>query len=150
MEVRKIFSFAYGGKVEGFDVLAEKFDQAGGVGENKFVSDSDLLSLYAASDLVWALYAEDYDQASGIFGRAAQLGIPVIVRIDSLLHGICKREGIKHIALNKDNVGDLKLITLDPVDLDNGRSFRNKFRSVSVSNLFSALGLDEAEELHGQ
>lgn len=58
----------------------EAFTNHGGLLIDRFVTDDELRGLYAVSDLVWACYAPFYDQASGIFGRALQLGIPAIVR----------------------------------------------------------------------
>jgi hypothetical protein len=47
---------------------------------NRFISDEELIELYKVSDTIWACYAPSYDQASGIFGRAVQFSVPVIVR----------------------------------------------------------------------
>jgi hypothetical protein len=44
---------------------------------NRSVTDAELLGAYAASDAVWCLYPPFGDHASGVLGRAAQLGIPV-------------------------------------------------------------------------
>ncbi len=40
--------------------------------ENRFLSNDELRSLYAISDLVWCSYSPNFDQESGIFGRALQ------------------------------------------------------------------------------
>ena len=53
--------------------------------ENRYISDGELYALYDVADYVWAVYAPDYDQASGIFGRAAQFGRTSIVRAGSLV-----------------------------------------------------------------
>lgn len=58
---------------------------AGGLLIDRRLDDSELESLYVASDLMWCCYAPEYDQASGIFGRAIQLGVPAIVRRGSLI-----------------------------------------------------------------
>lgn len=59
---------------------ATAFQRAGGMLVDRFVTDEELLGLYGTSDLVWACYSPRYDQASGIFGRAFQFGVPVAVR----------------------------------------------------------------------
>lgn len=74
-------------------------EAAGGLVIDRRLDDDELWQLYAAADLVWAVYAPDYDQASGIAGRAAQLGIPVCVRAGSRLQAFCAAEGIAHLAL---------------------------------------------------
>jgi hypothetical protein len=52
------------------------------------ISNDELISLYDCADIVWSCYAPDYNQASGIFGRAAQFGIPSLVREGSYLEKI--------------------------------------------------------------
>jgi len=49
------------------------------------IGDDELESLYGVADLVWCCYAPEYDQASGIFGRAMQYGVPVLVREGSVI-----------------------------------------------------------------
>lgn len=61
---------------------------------DRFISNEEMLALYAASDAVWCAYAPTYDQASGILGRAVQLGVCPVVRADSLMHKLCLSEGI--------------------------------------------------------
>jgi hypothetical protein len=64
------------------------------------ISDAELLELYSVADLVWSCYAPDYDQASGIFGRAVQLGVPTIVRTDSYLERLAHH--LEHPAISID------------------------------------------------
>ncbi|MCW1383260.1 hypothetical protein OLX02_10540 [Novosphingobium sp. KCTC 2891] len=95
--------FVFGGVVAG--QLSEEmaaFEQAGGLGYARFIDHEELLDLYASADLVWCSYSPDYDQASGIFGRAIQLGIPVVVRKGSLIHRFCEMEELAHIAYDGD------------------------------------------------
>jgi len=148
-DIQKKFLFAFGGKVKGFDDLAISFKKSGGFSENRFVSDDDLIVLYASSDLVWTLYTEDYDQASGIFGRAVQLGIPVIVRKDSLIHQICIFDNIPHIAMIKDETMKLVSISIADIDINQGKKFRAYFRKKSIQNLKEILGIEILGEQHG-
>ena len=53
--------------------------------EDRFISNEELNSLYTVSDLVWCAYSPDFDQASGIFGRAVQTGVTPIVRKGSIV-----------------------------------------------------------------
>ena len=52
---------------------------------NKFVSKEEYLKNMASSSIVWSFYRKDYDQTSGIFGHAYQLGKKVLIRRNSLL-----------------------------------------------------------------
>lgn len=54
----------------------------------RWLSDSELESLYGISSLIWACYHPCYDQASGIFGRAAQFDKTCLIRKGALLEEI--------------------------------------------------------------
>ena len=62
---------------------AKSIEEAGGLVVGEFISDADIWALYGLSKAIWACYPALNDQASGIFGRAVQLGVPVIVRAGS-------------------------------------------------------------------
>ncbi len=66
-------------------VTVKAFCKAGGVVINRFVSDEELLATYRIVDVIWTCYSLNYNQSSGIFGRAVQTGKPMIVRTDSYL-----------------------------------------------------------------
>lgn len=113
---------------------------------DRFVSDAELIAAYAACDAVWCLYDEDYDQASGILGRAAQFGLPVIVREGSLCHLFCRLEGLPHVAsCGWDDVLEALSALPDP-DAANGERLAGKFRAHSLVRLREALGLFESTE----
>jgi len=138
---RKALLFAFGGKVDAACATdAEAFAAAHGFAANRIVSDAELLELYAAADLVWAAYDPDYDQASGIVGRALQLGIPVVVRSGSLIERMCRIERHPHISLAA-NAGTVKPqdlpARLAPAEAAN-RAARHK--AESIERLRSALG----------
>lgn len=84
--LRERYLFVAAGKVaiESAD-LAVKLTECGGIIVNRFISDEELLSLYEIGDVIWACYAPDYNQASGIFGRSFQLAKNTIVRRGSHL-----------------------------------------------------------------
>jgi hypothetical protein len=105
--LRQALLFAYGGKVSPpLAETARDFADHGGFGLDRFVSDAELVDLYAAADLVWCAYAPDYDQASGILGRAMQLGIPVVARRGSVIAAICANENHPCIELGDQDGGD--------------------------------------------
>lgn len=102
-ELRRIALFAYAGKISS-DLANEDaaFRDAGGFGMDRFVTDEEILQLYAMSDFVWCAYSPLYDQASGIFGRALQFGLVPIVREHSLIHRQCIADQLVHIAISQD------------------------------------------------
>lgn len=65
--------------------FAAKLRQAGGIVIDRFVDESELLSVYFAADYVWCVYSESYDRPSGIYGRAIALGVLPVVRAGSYL-----------------------------------------------------------------
>lgn len=73
--------------------------KAGALIFDRFMTDEEILGLYAAADAVWCFYDPSYDQASGILGRAVQLGVLPIVRPDSFSERFCLTEGIPHVAI---------------------------------------------------
>ena len=84
--VRRRYLFVAAGKVSpASEGSANRLRAEGAVVIDRFVSDHELKSLYAIADIIWAAYAPNRDQASGIAGRAFQLGIPVLVRRGSYL-----------------------------------------------------------------
>jgi hypothetical protein len=82
--------------------LAERLMSAGIVVVDRFLSEAEIESLYGVTSAVWASYTPDYDQASGIFGRAMQLGVPAIVRRGSIIEHFARRHGVPVIAIAHD------------------------------------------------
>lgn len=140
--LREAMLFAFGGKVtEAARSHLPAFEHAGGYACNRFVTDAELLDLYAAADLIWCVYDPNYDQASGILGRAAQLGVPVVVRRDSLAHQLCRIEGLAHIAIAAAT--DWEPLTARP-PRENPRQAAaraERMRDESLHRLREALGL---------
>lgn len=54
---------------------------------DRFLSEAEMASLYEVADLVWCCYNPEYDQASGIFGRALQRGRCAVVRRGAAIAG---------------------------------------------------------------
>lgn len=75
-----------------------EIEALGGRVIDRFLDDAELLALYAAADAVWCLYDPAYDQSSGILGRALQLGVPPVVRRNSISAALCAAENIRHAA----------------------------------------------------
>lgn len=74
------------GEVKGESrVAVDRIVAAGATLWNRRTSDAELVALYQLSDAVWACYHPLYDQASGIFGRALQLGRLPVIRRDAVV-----------------------------------------------------------------
>ena len=142
-DLRESWLFAVGGTVDpALDADCNAFLEAGGMVLPRFVKHDELLDLYASADLIWCSYDPDYDQASGIFGRAKQFGIPVLVRTGSLIHRYCRNQTLPHLAYSGNPAGfDLAAIpaSIDPPEA--ARRARAEGRE-SLHRLKAALGLD--------
>lgn len=141
-DLRARFQFISCGRIEpALGDYSAAFCEAGGVSVNRAVSNAELLGSYAASDAVWCLYPPAGDHASGVLGRAAQLGIPVVVRYGSLAHRLCIVENIQHMPATADGVADRLAGPLPPRDERRGRAMASRFARESEAVLRAALGL---------
>jgi len=89
--LRADWLFVAAGKVASEELpVAAEFVANGGYLVDRFISDAELASLYKAADVIWGVYAPFYDQASGIFGRAVQYDVPILLRRGSAVetHGL--------------------------------------------------------------
>lgn len=75
---------------------AQQLRANGMIVEDRYVTDDEILSLYKVADYAWCRYAPDYDQASGVFGRAAQTNAVPIVRDGSLLERLARSLGVRY------------------------------------------------------
>ncbi len=66
----------------------ERFTSHGGKLVDRRLEDAEIESLYTVADAIWCCYAPGYDQASGVFGRAMQLGVPVVIRSGTLIEAV--------------------------------------------------------------
>lgn len=104
--LREKFLFVAAGKVDSqFEKIAAKVTNLGGVVFNRQISDEELFCLYRASDMVWSCYAPDYNQSSGILGRAFQFGKPSLIREGSFLASYATLLGHAALPLPFGDVG---------------------------------------------
>lgn len=75
-------------------------EKSGALIFDRFITDEEILGLYVVANAVWCFYDPSYDQASGILGRAVQLGVLPIVRPASFSERFCLAEDIQHVAVN--------------------------------------------------
>ncbi len=139
-DLRQTMLFAFGGKVSPtLTEAASAMANAGGFALDRLVSDAELAGLYLAADLVWCVYSRDYDQASGVLGRAMQHGIPVAARRGSVIAAICAHERHPCIEID-DDAGCEALATIPPrcnPDFAQGRA--RQHGEVSLARLAAAL-----------
>jgi glycosyltransferase involved in cell wall biosynthesis len=123
--------------------LGEKLKELGMLVVNRFISDEELFSLYAAADFAWSYYKPEYDQSSGIFGRAIQSGVIPIIREDSTISKLSESIGCEVIALDKDKLLRYK-VSDEPVpskSFNLNKSFLAQIRNISINTLKSGLEL---------
>ena len=139
--IQRTMLFAFGGKVDReLERDAEALIASGGFALNRFISDDELRGLYEAADLVWCAYDPDYDQASGILGRAMQLGIPVIARPGSIVARLCDLEGHPWAADAQDQDWARNVSALAPVASAEARARTRRHGEYSLARLAQALG----------
>lgn len=145
-ELREAMQFAFGGMVDpALEPAAKAFAAKGGFGLDRLISDAELLDFYAAADLVWCVYAPDYDQASGILGRAMQFGIPVAVRAGSLIERLCRAEGHPCVAVGATSEAGLWEALPPRLKAQAARSRAVRHGAESRRRLAAALGIDAVE-----
>lgn len=108
---------------------------------DRFLTDAEMLALYAAADAVWCFYDPSYDQASGILGRALQLGVPAVVRRGSVSEALCRDLGVPHAATDGSTDLDAALNALPPPQPDAGAELAERLEAQNMIKLRDALGL---------
>lgn len=140
----QFWHFAAGGKLDGSCTeIATALAAAGGTVINRFLSDAEMLALYAASDAVWCHFAASYDQASGVLGRAVQFGLPVVVRAGSFSHRLCQQLGHAHLALEVPDDLRAGLHSLPAPDAAKGAALAAQMRRQSLARLCAALDIPQ-------
>ena len=80
------------------------FTAAGGLLVDRQLEDGELIGLYGCADMIWSCYSPDTHLASGIYGRAFQLGVPTIVREHSMLDMLAEDLGHATLGIPFDDV----------------------------------------------
>ena len=117
-------------------VVAGRFDEASKIQKkylqdnnalifDRFMTDQEILALYSVADVIWCHYDPSYDQASGILGRAIQLGVRPIVRKDSFSEKFCQSEGVKNLTLED-------ILSSDYLE---SKDIQSKLKHISVTKL---------------
>lgn len=124
--------------------LGEKLKSAGMMVVDRFISDEELFSLYQIADFAWSYYKPEYDQSSGIYGRAIQLGVIPIIRADSIISKLSKSIGCTAITLNDKQIKSyvLSVKYKSPKHSDFNKILLNKIGKESYSSLKSYLKLE--------
>jgi hypothetical protein len=100
-EIQRNYIFVCAGSIhENMRQNIECLQATGAFVENREISDRELFELYNVADIIWCLYLPEYDQASGIFGRALQFGKLPLIRTGSLTHRFCETEKVPCLTAN--------------------------------------------------
>lgn len=144
--LRSQFLFVGAGKVSDECIpSADVFAKTGGVLFDFVISDHQLLALYEVSDAVWTCYAPDYDQSSGIFGRAFQKGKPALVRAGSRIATLASGLGhpILGLPFDEPDTAAEMITSWRPTAVEQetiSRKIKN-IRNADLKTLSSAFGL---------
>ena len=144
-KLREEFLFVSGGAIApSCRTSADDFVRAGGVLVDRPLLDDELRALYACADTVWCCYAPHYNQASGIFGRAVQLGKPTTARSGSYVAALGREVGHAVILLDWADVRGAAALLLEQTSAspDRGRA------GLSVADM-KAFSLDRLGEAMG-
>lgn len=95
--------------------LSSRMAAAGALVVDRFITDAELESLYGVSDAIWSCYAPDYDQASGVFGRAVQFGVAPILRQGSVIGAFAAANKISHVAVPYGDYAALAKVLESPI-----------------------------------
>lgn len=144
VEVRENFLFVVAGKVKDHSAQkAEMFVQGGGLLINRHLEHGELMYMYRCADTIWSCYSPEYNQASGIFGRAIEFGVPVTVRKESYLENLAGILFHPTLALPFENadIGAKAILAWKPRVGDRAARIRmlNEIRAYSVSVLVNNL-----------
>jgi hypothetical protein len=143
-KIREEFLVVVAGRVNYHSAKkAELFVQQGGLLINRHISDSELLYMYRCADIIWSCYSPSYNQASGIFGRAIQFGVPVTVRKESYLENLGEILCHPTLALPFENpdIAAREILAWNPVTPDPTARINllDEMREYSTSVLVSSL-----------
>lgn len=110
--IREDWCFVAAGAVdESLKEVAAAFAGAGGQLFDRFVTDEELNALYGVADLVWCVYHPNYDQASGVFGRAFQFEVPTLVRSGTALSRLARSLGARWLETGFDPEAVVRTLT---------------------------------------
>jgi hypothetical protein len=144
-ELREEYLFVASGEVapQSRDA-ADRFQRAGGLLIDRRIQNEELFYLYRKAHAVWNCYAPDYNQSSGIHGRAVQLGVPAIVRAGSYLESLGEMLPHPTLALPFSRTSEAITLLLDwnPVPPDGAltEALVRRMRDHSISVLAHAIG----------
>jgi hypothetical protein len=130
--------------------MMNAFVSAGGLLYDRRLTDDEFLGLYFDANLIWNCYAPDYDQASGIFGRAFQVGVPSVVRAGSYLVKLAEHLGHPIVQIDPtDATSAAEVIANCAAEkCTNGTAARiEKLRQISLGALLAALAVSPTVDI---
>lgn len=121
-----------------------ELESMGALVMDRHLSDHEIEAAYAAATAVWCLYDPSYDQASGILGRAVQLGLPAVVRRGSFSDALCRQEMMPHVAAQGGADLASALAVLPKQEADAGLALSKRLLTENAKRLRYALDLASA------
>lgn len=100
---------------------------------NRFVSDDEIFDAYLSYRYIWCCYSPDYDQSSGILGRAIQFGNVPIVRLGSVSELYCKVLAGEYLVVGVEDGGVICHLSYGRADHDALRLASDSFFKMVVS-----------------
>lgn len=122
-------------------------EAAGGTIIDEYLKPTTLIEEYLNADIIWCAYAPDYDQSSGILGRAMQLGKDVIVREGSTSHRFCVAHGMTHLAITDAQDARAQLTNNAWVNTDEKITDRSILMMHSMDVLSNSLGISQTTDI---
>jgi hypothetical protein len=104
----KLMICCIGSVLKGHEELADRLKRHGAFVLGRFATDSEIDSAYVFSDAIWCCYSPKEDQASGVFGRAIQVGCPVWIRANSKIARLAEKADLP---AQKIEFGDTDMLT---------------------------------------
>jgi len=136
-DLRNIFFVAVGPITDKSISVKAKKIQSNGLILDYYPTDIEISSLYGVSKFVWCCYSEEYDQASGIFGRAVQYKRIPLVRKGSILAKIAATENISVIEIDINNIHKINLSKINNFFIEKDKIL--SWRNYSIDNIKKCL-----------
>lgn len=121
---------------------AAELQALGALVVDRYLSRSEMMSLYAAATAAWCCYVPERDISSGIFGRAIQFGVAPVVRRGSVLHGFSAQIG-NAVPIDFGKVEDAARrlrtgVTRSPPRIEGSRDTRAAIRALLIDHFEAA------------
>lgn len=109
---------------------------------DRYLSDGEVESLFPVSKFIWCCYSPEYNQASGVFGRALQFGKIPVVRAGSEIESYAEAWAVPAIALEYGSPKEIEKVTRFAAARDNPLLPISTWREEFIHKIHLGLGRD--------